>query len=947
MPRNVSYSMNEKYDFVGWVELYNETEEPLLLSDFIFSDGKISWRCEMDSSIMSHGYVVFYFDGLNEGVHTSFKLDANGGELFVYDTLGTLVDEISYPETFRNTSYGVLMEGSREYAHLSYPTLGESNIGTVAIEEQASVPYSSLPGGFYEGPQSLILAAYSPTAKIYYTTDGTEPFEADSLLYTDTIRIEKTLPIRAICADSGKYSSVPMTMTYFIDERNMNLPVVSIVTDSRYLFDDTLGIYVVGIGRNASTSASCGDSANYWGNESRPINLEVFFDKKQVVSQEVKTKNFGACSRVYDKKSMKINAGKSIGESEINYPLFKEKPNIKIKGIVLRNDGNDLTFKNSILIRDGLIQSLLIGRMDIDHLSFQPSVVFINGEYYGVLNIREKSDEDYIYSNYALKEEYIDYDDYIKKPTNKSYLSLRDTLSRIDCSLDSSYDVIESLIDVEEWLNYFMVETYVGNLDWPLNNSKVWKRKENGKWRYILFDLDYGYWGSGSCTVDVDNIRYAEKNPEFANIIQNPQIFNKYISKFIAHVGTTFSLPRVTSVMDSLMNLYENELIYYWVNELNRKEEKWENNKGRFLSFAKERPSYIFTYLRDYYSLGDTAQIQIYSEKGTEFVLNDERIDTNDFTSKCFDGFNLTLKCCPPDGYQFDHWEIFGAEAMYTCDSLILNTTFNGQTSYHAVLKKDTLYDESKPLLFINEVCITNKQYVDEERESDDWIEIYNAGSSPVDIAGMYISDGKNMEKCQIPFGYPALTTIPGRGFLVIWADGQEEQGPLHANFSLSASKRETVSLSSYVGESLVVIDSVSYELHEKGESYARFSFEPNSWEKTCLPSFLASNKHLSCYENEEIERSEENDFVEEDLVMSTQLMLSFYPNPVSDILNVSLPWDDPTRLIIYNGGSIVLSKMLQYEDAITVSSLEMGLYIVVVVNLNTGEICSAKVEKR
>ncbi len=624
--------------------------------------------------------------------------------------------------------------------------------------------------------------------------------------------------------------------------------------------------------------------------------------------------------------------------------FFSEKPNLKWKSVVLRNDGNDLTFGNSILIRDGFIQSLLPRSMNIDHLSFQPSVVFINGLYYGVLNIRERSDEGFVYSNYGLDEESICFGDNVKKPIDAEYLYLRDVLNG---SETPTYSTIDSLIDIDEWLNYFMLEVYSGNSDWPLNNTKFWKQKENGKWRYILFDLDFGFWGSGSCSSSVNTIPYAEKNPEFAAIIKNDTIFKQYICKYIVNAGTIFRSKHVKYVLDSLLRDNEPELLYYWETELGRKISKWETNKEKVHSFAQERPAYVFSYLKDYYSLGDTASLKIYTEEpGAEFFLNNECIDISDFQSYCFSEFDLNLTCCPPDGYLFDHWVVTTADSSYVSDDEELQTKFLGATSYHAVLKKDVAYN-GMPQLFLNEICATNKMYVDEYRESDDWIEIYNAGSTPVDLGGMYLSDGKNnLTKYQIPDDSPSETTVPGHGYIVFWADEQDEQGPLHTNFSLSASKKEKVSLSMLKDDELVVLDSVTYDLHEKGESYARFSYDSfGSWTKTQWATLSSPNRLLGY----EMSKDERDDYDAESTSLDlnrSYFSLAVSPNPVKDRVQVILPWES-AKYSVYNNDILYKKGTVSSGESLDFCSLSSGLYFLKLHNETTGQTECVKIIKR
>ncbi len=323
MPRNVSYMMNEKYDFAGWVEFYNASSDSFNLSDLLVSDGSLSWQCEMDSMVDAESYFVLYFDELGETNHVNFKLSPEGGSLSLYDTQsGTLMDAVEYPEAYRNISYGLLIPDTEDWGFLQIPSPGKQNDQRFHMNVQSDPPSFSIAPGFYRSDQIVEINANHPQTQIYYTLDGTEPFICDSLMYKSPIVVNKNTPIRAISVEPSSLPSEPLSGTFFVGEREISLPVVSLVVDPKFFFDDDLGIYVEGNGRYTNPSATCGGKANYWGDESRPCNFELFVDGEQKFSQEVKTKNSGACSRRFPKKSMKINASGVLGKNRLDYGFF-------------------------------------------------------------------------------------------------------------------------------------------------------------------------------------------------------------------------------------------------------------------------------------------------------------------------------------------------------------------------------------------------------------------------------------------------------------------------------------------------------------------------------------------------------------------------------------------------------------------------------------------------
>lgn len=1107
MPRNVSFVINENFNFDGWVEVYNSGAENVDLSDLVFSDGKNTWESEVAEVLPPKGYYVFYFNELGSFNNANFKLDADGGQLILTSRKGGELDNVTYPATYRNVSYGRSEDGGQTMGHLSVATPAKSNIGSATIVSQAEPPCFALAPGFYDEAQTVTLTAPSATAKIYYTTDGTEPTVDEANLYTGGFVVKKNTPVRAIAVEDGKFPSDMATATYFINNRKISLPVVSIVTDPKMFFDDEIGMLVVGVNGTTEIPSYCSfgeDYANFWEDWERPCNFEIFDEKEktQRLSMEVKAGNFGACSRTKFVKSIKLKASKVYGGNKMNYSIFNEKPNLKWKSVVLRNSGND--YGRSYL-RDGYMQTLLIGQMDIDHQAYQPSVVYINGEYYGLLNIRERTNKDFVYSNYGLNEDeiYIEQNSSSFSTESGSYADVEAVATSEDMNADGIYERVDELIDLNEFLNYFVAEVYYANTDWAGGNLKYWKRRENGKWRWILYDTDFGY----SCYGDNYNTNTfgnAEKNVTFKNLMKNDRIRERYITKFVIHLPTTFGPERCHHILDSLSSYIAEEANFYHDYLDDHVEADWDKSVEAMHKFADERPNYIFSHISSYFEIGEAVPMRIFSEsKGTQFMLNGELVPVSDLNSKYFLGSNLKLKALPADGEKFDHWEImkekkmltpsdewlyfdtkdisaygwntleyndagwshgpgplgFGVKSVATTttnkiddeyvmtsyfrktidvedaskmgilkatvsynDGLVIyvngveakrinmpegeigygtaavksylskaatetfeidpslfvtgknviavevhnakknnslyfsmgledlnnnkvvtvynqeviNEPFASATDYKAVFSPDPDYDEDKLKLYLNEICVTNKQYVDEYREDEDWIEIYNDGCEPIDLGGMYISDErKDLRKFQITTDAPALTTVPAKGYLVLWADGQPEQGALHTNFSLPLTRQQTVSLSREVDGEIFVIDSIRYEPHANDESFSRFAFTgfADDWKITSRPTFKSQNLFFQRVDVETVEAEEG--------------AVAIYPNPTQDNIWFKIPWQGMADVQIYDGLRCVKSATIEDGEGIELSDLPSGIYFIVASSADGSERQTLKLLKK
>jgi hypothetical protein len=268
-----------------------------------------------------------------------------------------------------------------------------------------------------------------------------------------------------------------------------------------------------------------------------------------------------------------------------------------------------------------------------------------------------------------------------------------------------------------------------------------------------------------------------------------------------------------------------------------------------------------------------------------------------------------------------------GSTLISTSNNAKYSASVSNELVLKAVYEKDPDWTPADVKLYINEVCASNNQYVDEYREDDDWIEIYNDGTTPVDLAGMYISDKrKNLTRYQIPTGQPEKTTIPAKGYLIIWADADSTtQGALHTNFKLSKSSSQTISLSREVNGVVEVIDSIRYVSHNEKETFSRFSYSGDgAWCITSRPTFAAQNAYFPT------DNQNGNPTDLETLTEEVESIAQVYPNPVEDLLWFNLA-NEPSAMVTISDltGRILLSKKVSSGENINVENLENNIYMI------------------
>jgi len=670
MTNNVSAVLDDSYNYSMWVELYNPGLSSINQSVYYFTDDlKIPRKWRPASKYIAPGsFGMLWFERDERAGHASFKLDPDGGKLYMLNATVLVVDSVIYPAQKRNVSYGRKTDGANEWVFFEQHNSGVTNNGKKYASLRCAKPVFNLPGGFYSASQNVSFAISLPGDSIYYTRNGSEPTRLNSFLYTpgNLIPITTTTFIRAKSFSAGKLSSDVATATYFINVRESHLPVVSIVTDYVNLIDNTLGIYVVGT--NGITGNGSDSPVNFNQDWDRPVNFELF-DTAHVsrLNQELDISISGGWSRMNPQKSLKISPRKKFGDNRLRYDIFAaSKPNRKYKDIQLRNSGNDFYYS---MMRDAFMESIVMNRMDLDYLAYEPAVLFMNGTYYGIQNLRERSSTDYLYSNYGLEEDEVHLIETGAIPSDTSYTPLSNYITQSDITLPSVYNKVCQLMDVDNFINYMISEIYYGNTDWPANNIKIWKKKAGGKWRWILYDTDFGFnlYDTNLYNHNTLLMALGEKTDEvplawstllMRRLMLNETFRNKFIDRFSIQLSTTFETNRVNQIMDSLAAKISNEIVYH--------KTKWgsyrsfESDITNMKTFSAYRPDKMLGFISSRFLSATAIQTVKLSSNvgGASYQLNSEPIMDADALLKYFKNRPIVIQANPVAGYKFKQWEL-------------------------------------------------------------------------------------------------------------------------------------------------------------------------------------------------------------------------------------------------------------------------------------------------
>ena len=620
--------------------------------------------------------------------HASFKIGKDGGALFFVNAESALVDSVRFGNVPTNASWS--RDGAGKWG-FALPSPYGNTLGEVFAEQVQVAEVNIPPSGFYT---SAVTATFPSGTRC--EQGGAEP-TANSPVVQNTLTINATTVLRCRTYATGSYPSEEINRTY-VFEQQPSLATIFVTTDPLSMFSPDSGLYMTG---NGAAMMDPKKGANFWSNRELPVYVEMFEPgKPKTPAFGIKGdyKITGQYSRAKEKKSFAITLREEYGDKRFKYTLFPDYPELKkFKAISFRNFGNN---SGDDYLRDRLGTSMTEG-LGVDYQRGRYVIVYYNGKYYGIHDMRERNNEYYYETKYGYDPNDIDLVATTSSGTNEAaagsasdYKAMIDWLQSNNLTSDANYKKIADQIDVDNFMNYMQAEMFLNNSDWPHNNLKKWRvASQKTKWKWFMYDVDFGFgvsyntqngnvfsyvtnangtqgmggmnfpgmggdfgggmgdfgggnWGGGmggqQPQMAPANGGISEHTILISRLLENTNFKNAFINRFSVLLSMNFSADRLLKRINDLQSQVESEMTrdqQFW----NYNASSMSNNLQTIKSFAQSRQATIRQQMESYFTLGATAEMTLTSQGSGSILVDGLPLDQSTMKLTFYTGVPVTL----------------------------------------------------------------------------------------------------------------------------------------------------------------------------------------------------------------------------------------------------------------------------------------------------------------
>ena len=597
MNNNKDYLAQNGNNYYDFVELYNNSNETINLSEYYLSNNhdELNKYQLPDVELGGFEYIVIMCSGdcnlsNNSYYHSNFKIGDYDG---IYLSKGSkLIDSTFIGNTSTSVSYS-----RSDYGYTyAVPTPGyENNTGDRFISSTPSITA----GGVFNDVNDIEITI-NGSGDIYYTTDGSDPDSSDNK-YTGPFTINETTVIHAVSYANNSKKSDIVSSSFIINE-NHTLPVMSISLNPSS-FNDI---------RNDS-----------YGNGYEVKCIAEFYEDGNSFNVPCSIALFGNNARGQAKQSFALRFKQEYGLSKLNYHMFSNRDNSCYDSLVLRSGSTDW---DEAIIRDILGTSLVDDYTDIDVQAYRPCILYVNGNYYGIYNIREKINSSFIEEHYNVDVSELDLagtDGDVKAGDTYYYEEVRYFINNHNMANSTNYEKVKEMIDIDNIIDYWIAEAFIANND--VLNVRYFDcpNIDDNKLKYIYFDLDYGFYNT---TIDyfTDYLAnetgymgqegtYQVENDIIRGLLDNSEFRERFVERLSYNCQNTWNPDNISKRIDEIVALYEPEI------ERDRKAygltvSEWEEEIEALRTWCTKRMNYFLNSVQDFFNLSNSEMKEYFGD---------------------------------------------------------------------------------------------------------------------------------------------------------------------------------------------------------------------------------------------------------------------------------------------------------------------------------------------
>ncbi len=613
--------VSEKRD---WLELYNDGDSDVDIGGWGLSD-KLShprkWQFPGGTTIPAYGYLAVFLTGdgakpAGDYLSAPFALPADGGcTVSLCDASGALLDSLYLPQQYPGVSFGRDGFGGSGYFQAGTPLAANGDRALLGPAQGAR--YSVAGGLFASGAQFEVALSANPGARIYYTLDCSDPGEDKTLYDGRPIPVTGTTILRTRVYEDGRLPSIMDAQSYLFDVKAASEApyVVSLVSDPEGLYSDETGIMVMG--PNAEERFPHGDygrGANFWMDWEREAHVELYKGTGETaISQECGIKLHGRNTRAYELKSFKVMAKGQYGAKRFDYPIFRDRPWDGYEAFILRYSGQDYTHA---FMRD-VVMTGLAANSSVMYMEAEEAIVYLNGEYYSAMYVRENISPFSLArrEGWAGQEGSLDLvksGHEVKQGSNETYVALKAFLEAHDNNTEEVYARIDHDVDVDNFIQFITFFCVFCPPD-TVNVKRYRNPDADGKWRWVLYDLDRGLRGGKNSVNGFELLAQGTNAQLFNAFMANDRLRERFLENLNGALSTYLSSAGMAQAVQAQYARIR-PLLPQYLEKMGISEYKYETNLKNLMSNVRSRPALVLQQCAEYLHIGEAEMREQFAE---------------------------------------------------------------------------------------------------------------------------------------------------------------------------------------------------------------------------------------------------------------------------------------------------------------------------------------------